>query len=112
MNQNFTVGKKQYLYEKNSCRGFQLQKKFLHKQGVKNVFVQTENSPPLPPITFLMVHPLYDISYIHLHSSPSTGIIYSLNIFVPQSMFLLHAWKAPGEEGVGFRLFLVACTCW
>ena len=45
--------------KKNSCRGFHLQKKFLHKERAKKKIVQDENPPPPPPppITFLMVRP-------------------------------------------------------
>ena len=37
MNQDFTVQKKSNIWseKKNSCRGFHLQKKLLHKQGAK-----------------------------------------------------------------------------
>ena len=58
MNQDFTVQKSNICLKKNSCRGVHLKKKFLHKQWAKKKFVQAENSPPPPPITFLMVRPL------------------------------------------------------
>ena len=52
MNQDFTVKKKViFVWKKNSCRGVQLQKKFLHKQWAKKKIVQAENSSTAEPGT-------------------------------------------------------------
>ena len=60
MNQDFTVKKKSNIcLKKKFVQRGSPEKKFLHKQWAKKKFVQAENSPPPPPITFLMVRPLW-----------------------------------------------------
>ena len=58
MNQDFTVQKKQYLSEKKiRAEGFTWKKIPAQAVSEKKKFVQAENSPTSPPLTFLMVRP-------------------------------------------------------
>ena len=58
MNQDFTVQKKSNIcLKKIRAEGFTCKKIPAQARSEKK-FVQAENSPPLPPITFLMARPL------------------------------------------------------
>ena len=58
MKQDFNAKKKQYLSEKKKFVQRGSPEKKIPAQAVsEKKFVQAENSPPPPPITFLMVRP-------------------------------------------------------